>query len=619
MTSFKNKITRRKRKFSNSKGVVSNVQLLANTLLNTSSVADVLDSSNVSINHVKCSKMKTITTCVVDDGDKERGLPPPPACTTATARPSTEQALLHRLLRLSNGGSGGGDEKKGSATAEEPVFESAKEMDAAVNSGQALFNSASSILAADECDSSFNNSEIETANWSNGHDVTCVDCADNCGVHVTASETGCGDIQIRAKPFPHTVNSYPSSVRYSDSYVSSKYNRDNRYALKANNTTSNSAPLSRSRSGQINIDSCGFYDSSKRCDVIRTNRHGYPTPHSASLGGIQRLGISSGTGDCYVKECAGLYCDAADNMQYSLRINDCAEKQTTKTVPENKRSVKNKKKHDKSKHGKSDVDITASATVSDKDTRNKKTSGASGMTVNTDSVKTLDKKAKKTGKESENSSYLKRVKSRIYKSRSDSNASLNSAERASDVEPMTKTKAKKVKEKKSPDKNHKIPKISEDIFEEASPDVQLRKSSVPMFLRQSSNLERVRPRTFGLRTSASNVGISDLVDSTTNILNVPIEQPKLMKSKSSSAINLNLLRTRRSKLQEQYRKSCKNAETEFDFIAYGAVNKSVTVARKFGANNPPVTINSNDDNTNGGIAFLYTNKLRDYTKTGYYL
>lgn len=178
----------------------------------------------------------------------------------------------------------------------------------------------------------------------------------------------------------------------------------------------------------------------------------------------------------------------------------------------------------------------------------------------------LDEKKKKTEKETHNNnSYLKRVKSKIYKHKNE----------GTDDE----KKVKKMKEKKTQVKNSKIPKIS-DIPEER--EVNIKKSTSTLFLRQYSNLERVRPRTFGPK----NIGISDLVDSTTNILQVPVEQPKLTKSKSSSAINLNLLRSRRNKIQEQS-KNCKNADTEFSFFAYnnGKENRGLCSLNKKSENN----------------------------------
>lgn len=188
-----------------------------------------------------------------------------------------------------------------------------------------------------------------------------------------------------------------------------------------------------------------------------------------------------------------------------------------------------------------------------------------------------DKKNKQQTKDVTNDSYLKRVKSKIYKhSRSDSNVSQNSSEGTSDGE--SKTKQKKMKEKKTNAKNVKV-SVCDNIPEES--EVKLKKSASTIFLRQYSNLERVRPKTFGVRSSGGFLGISDLVDSTTNILHLPVEQPKLTKSKSSSAINLNLLRARRNKTQEQS-KNCKNADTEFSFISYPVPpNASVLVSRKF--------------------------------------
>lgn len=229
--------------------------------------------------------------------------------------------------------------------------------------------------------------------------------------------------------------------------------------------------------------------------------------------------------EIYKPEKSSLYRERNSKMQY--KVVETSEKQ--KTDVENKRG-KIKKKAVKNDLKNSDIPII-----------------------------TDDKKKNMSD------SYLKRVKSKIYKHRNDSN-----------VSEMTEDKNKKIKEKKM----SKISQTCDNIPEEN--EVQIKKSASTNFLRQYSNLERVRPKTFGVRNST--IGVSDLVDSTTNVLKVPIEQPKLMKSKSSSAINLNLLRNRRNKIQEQCRNS-KNADVEFSFIAFSVPqNKTMVINRKLDKN-----------------------------------
>ncbi|XP_031357131.1 rho guanine nucleotide exchange factor 2-like isoform X2 [Photinus pyralis] len=164
--------------------------------------------------------------------------------------------------------------------------------------------------------------------------------------------------------------------------------------------------------------------------------------------------------------------------------------------------------------------------------------------------------------EPQNDSYLKRVKSKIYKTKSDNTT--NGLPTMPNIAEDTKT-TKKSKKKKPPPTTVQQP--------EPSPVPELRKS-VSQFdfrlIRQTSNLERIRPKTFGLRTASSNLGISDLCDSP--------EKPVLAKSKSSSAINLNLLRTRRNKLLEQAKRNCKIVRNEFDFIGFNGSTTTLVAA-----------------------------------------
>ncbi|KAF2883487.1 hypothetical protein ILUMI_22660, partial [Ignelater luminosus] len=199
-------------------------------------------------------------------------------------------------------------------------------------------------------------------------------------------------------------------------------------------------------------------------------------------------------------------------------------------------------------------------------------------------------------------SYLKRVKSKIYKNKTDNSGSNSS--NGHDILPSMpniaeNTKSNKKSKKKkgsSQEKNCQQEQLvaTQDFSE-------LRKSASQFdfrLIRQTSNLERIRPKTFGLRTSTSNLGIPELYANPAvgSTLNVNTEKPILAKSKSSSAINLNLLRTRRNKLLEQAKRNCKIVQNEFDFIAFGAVRSAgVQVSRKFGNNTLTSSISSGLD------------------------
>lgn len=180
-----------------------------------------------------------------------------------------------------------------------------------------------------------------------------------------------------------------------------------------------------------------------------------------------------------------------------------------------------------------------------------------------------------------NNSYLKRVKSKIYKSKNDNNvgSSLPSMPDISET-----VKSKKNKNKKNAEIKSKAPVVLDGS--EAIPEV---KKSITHFdfrlIRQTSNLERIRPRTFGPKKSSSNNGISDITDTTNAANSISSEKPVLAKSKSSSAINLNMLRTRRNKIMEQVKnRNCKVVQNEFDFIAFSnRLNSSAQINRKFGS------------------------------------
>lgn len=146
-----------------------------------------------------------------------------------------------------------------------------------------------------------------------------------------------------------------------------------------------------------------------------------------------------------------------------------------------------------------------------------------------------------------NNSYLKRVKSKIYKNKNEGIVG-STLPTMPDISETT-SKTKKIKNKK----NAEIKEHAEE---------QVRKSFDFRLIRQTSNLERIRPRSFAPKKSTSNVAELDC--------NPTQEKPILVKSKSSSAISLNLLRTRRNKILEQVKnRNCKVVENEFDFIPFG--------------------------------------------------
>ncbi|CAH1989358.1 unnamed protein product [Acanthoscelides obtectus] len=153
-------------------------------------------------------------------------------------------------------------------------------------------------------------------------------------------------------------------------------------------------------------------------------------------------------------------------------------------------------------------------------------------------------------------SYLKRVRSRIYKTKSDDTASLKLE---------ADTKAKKLKPRKSIQVNGRIP---EDEVAVTTPN-GVRKSLSHFdfrLTRQTSNLEK---------KSIAALKSADVVDAASG------DKPVLAKSKSSSAINLNLLRARRNKILEQVasRFGVKDVGNEFDFIAFGSMNNVAAIGR----------------------------------------
>ncbi|XP_057651107.1 uncharacterized protein LOC130890800 [Diorhabda carinulata] len=141
-------------------------------------------------------------------------------------------------------------------------------------------------------------------------------------------------------------------------------------------------------------------------------------------------------------------------------------------------------------------------------------------------------------------SYLKRVRSKIYKTKSEQSVD----------EVDASSKSRKLKPKKSNEISSS--RIPEDEVAVLSPNGL--RSSITNFdfrlTRQTSNLERVRPKT-------------------TDSDSIPNEKPLLAKAKSSSSINLSLLRARRNQLMEKVASKfgSKDVHDEFDFITFGNV------------------------------------------------
>lgn len=189
-------------------------------------------------------------------------------------------------------------------------------------------------------------------------------------------------------------------------------------------------------------------------------------------------------------------------------------------------------------------------------TKSKK--GVATPTSKTQSPKVTSKKDTPVPAKDTNSSYLKRVKSKIYKSKSDS---------LDEVDNNVDPKTRKLKPKKSMDLNGRIPEETEAVLTPNG----LRKSLTHFDFRlprQTSNLERVRPKTYSSKKS-------DEESEKENIVSKPVME----KSKSSSAINLSLWKSKRNKLMEQMASktgglycSSQDVQNEFDFIAFGSVS-----------------------------------------------
>lgn len=225
---------------------------------------------------------------------------------------------------------------------------------------------------------------------------------------------------------------------------------------------------------------------------------------------------------------------------------------------------------------KKNVNAKENDAVTSASSNKEKKSGKADKTTVKDNAKTKKNKSDKptdnkssssttTKSDTNTTSYLKRVKSKIYKHKSENSVS---------VQPSMPNISEDVSSKKSKTKK------SEEHFKPQ----EIRKSLTHLdfrLLRQSSNLERARSKSYMPSVkSSSNAGISELVEQTATILNVQppastSNKPFLAKSKSSSSINLNLLRTRRNKffelLDKKNLKNLKMVEDEFEFIAFGDV------------------------------------------------
>lgn len=170
----------------------------------------------------------------------------------------------------------------------------------------------------------------------------------------------------------------------------------------------------------------------------------------------------------------------------------------------------------------------------------------------------------------DSNSYLRRVKSKIYKSKS---------EPVDEIDNAVDSKSRKLKPKKSIENNGRIPEETEAVLTPNG----LRKSLTHFDFRlprQSSNLERVRPKTYSAKKS-------DEESEKENIIGKPVME----KAKSSSAINLSLWKSRRNKIVEQMASkatglscSSQDVQNEFDFIAFGSVN-NIARSGGFGSQN----------------------------------
>lgn len=220
---------------------------------------------------------------------------------------------------------------------------------------------------------------------------------------------------------------------------------------------------------------------------------------------------------------------SSSTMKLSMSTENLNQKNSI--TPEKANTTKNDKKNSKIVQ----QNIVNSNKADAKTKRNAKNDTSSKLTSNNS--------FKENTSSTSSNSYLKRVRSKIYKTKSEQ--SIDEVDATS--------KSRKLKPKKSIEMNSRIP---EDEVAVLTPN-GVRKSISNFdfrLTRQTSNLEFVRPKT---------------MDG-----DVKVEKPALAKAKSSSAINLSLLRTRRDKILEKVasRLGAKDVQNEFDFIAFGSVN-----------------------------------------------
>lgn len=178
-------------------------------------------------------------------------------------------------------------------------------------------------------------------------------------------------------------------------------------------------------------------------------------------------------------------------------------------------------------------------------------------------------------------SVLKRVRSRIYKTKTENCVSI-----VPSMPDIREQKEKKSKKSGSKDGTAVVDKKGFDF----------------RLLRQSSNLEFTRTRPYCVSVTPKKAPIND-------VIMVPDEKPILAKSKSSSAINLSLLRTRRKLVDsKKHSSNTKSVEDEFDFMAYenNYKNSKVSLLKSFGSQEYINRLNNN-------VANAYINNMNRRT------
>ncbi|CAH0546728.1 unnamed protein product [Brassicogethes aeneus] len=207
-----------------------------------------------------------------------------------------------------------------------------------------------------------------------------------------------------------------------------------------------------------------------------------------------------------------------------------------------------------------------------KNNKTKKTEVTSSTNVsrnNSQRMANVKKEKEKPVIPTNTDSYLKRVKSKIYqKTKSDDTNKI-----------VIESKCKKLKPKKSMEISGRIPEDEEAVM--SPPGV--RKSLTHFdfrLMRQTSNLERRRSK-------------DDKEESNSSVPPSPKPLHFFGKAKSSSAINLNLLRNRKNKNVDN---NCTDVQSEFDFIAFGGVNGLLARQRLFGSQTH-ITTSTNNNKT----------------------